>query len=207
MMGWDIVTQYANLTVRSALLAEQTGLIVFPTVVPERRNAWRVFTGLVLPQEIGLEALGNGWSYFWHPVQYRWKSGLTAGASWGVVENGFEIAPDSEHAGGRKSRQAVSLRAGYRPVQRGNVLISGITAGVRYIRPSGDDTDVSGSRLQQRTLVPELRFDLLWDRFAVTLSRNPGYGAPSERRRLRASVSVTDPGGIAYWAMRTASLR
>jgi hypothetical protein len=200
-------TQYVNLTARAALLAEETGLATFPTAVPIRRNAWRIFTGLVLPQEIGLEALGNGWSYFWHPVQYRWTSGLTAGASWGVLENGFEIAPDSQHAGGRKSRLAVSLRAGFRPLQRGNVLLSGITAGVRYIDPTADDTDVDGSRLQQRLLAPELRFDLLWDRFAVTLSRNPGYGAPSERRRIRATVSVMDPGGIAYWAMRTGSLR
>jgi len=56
-------------------------------------------------------------------------------------------------------------------------------------------------------LVPELRFDLLWDRLAVTLSRNPAYGAPQERHRLRAAVSVMDVGGIAYWMMRTGSLR
>ena len=206
MMGWDVVTQYVNLAARSALLAEETGLVMFPTAVPMRRNAWRMFTGYVVPQEIGLEALGNGWSYFWHPVQYRWKSGLTVGASGGVLENGFEIAPDSLHPGGKKSRLAASLRAGFRPLQRGNVLVSGITAGVRYIHPSPADTDTDGVPLH-RLLVPELRFDLLWDRFAITLSRNPGYGAPGEQHRLRATVSVMDVGGIAYWAMRTGALR
>lgn len=207
LLGWDLATQFVNLGVRSALLAEEPGLIAFPTTVPQRRNAWRLFTGLLVPQEYGLEALGNGWSVFWHPLSYRLPNGLAVSTAAGLLRNGFAAAKDANHAGGRKSRFVASLRAGYRPVQRGNPVLSGVMAGVRYYRPSSGDTDAAPSEWDGSYFSPELRFDLLWDRLAVTFTRNPGYGAPSERRDLRAALSITDPGGIVYWVMRSTALR
>ena len=203
-LGWDVLTQVTNLVARSALLSEETGLVVFPTVVPERRNAWRILSGLLFPQEVGLEALSNGWSYYWHPVEYRWKSGIALSATWGRMENAFPVFPDSLRSG-RRSRLTASIRAAYRPVLRGNILLTAVSAGIQYVHPSPGDVDARPWSSQ--AFSPELRANLLWDRLAVTVTRNPGYGALQDRHRLRASVSVMDPGGIAYWLFRTAWLR
>ena len=206
-VGWDFGTQVVNLGARSALLAEETGIVAFPTVVPQRRNVWRQFTGLVMPQEVALEALGNGWSFFWHPFAWRWQGGPMVSISTGVLRNGFAIAPDSQRLGGRKTRLTASARIGYRPILRGNPVLSSVTAGIRYVRPSNDDGDVSRSEVSLRHLAPELRFEFFWDRVALTVSRNPGYGAPNERRDLKVAVSLQDPGGILYWMLRSPSLR
>jgi hypothetical protein len=207
IVGWDFGTQLVNLGARTALLAEETGILVFPTVVPQRRNVWRQFTGYVMPQEVALEALGNGWSFFWHPFAWRWQGGGSVSVTAGVLRNGFAIAPDSERLGGRKTRLTASARIGYRPILRGNPVLSSVTGGLRYVRPSSDDTDASRSEVSLKQFAPELRFEFFWDRVALTLSRNPGYGAPNERRDFRVAVSVQDPGGVLYWMLRSPSLR
>jgi hypothetical protein len=207
IVGWDFGTQLANLGARSALLAEETGFVTFPTVVPERRNVWRHISGILMPQEVALEAIGNGWSYFWHPVAYRWPGGQMISVSAGMLRNGFAVAPDSQRLGGRKTRLSASFRAGYRPILRGNPVLSAVTAGVRYVRPNRADTDASRSAVHLKHLAPELRFEFFWDRIALTFSRNPAYGAREERRDLKVAVSVQDPGGILYWMLRSPRLR
>jgi hypothetical protein len=206
-VGWDFGTQLVNLGARAALLAEETGIVAFPTAVPQRRNAWRQFTGFVIPQEVALEALGNGWSFFWHPFAWRAQGGPMFSLSAGVLRNGFAITPDTLRLGGRKTRLAASARIGYRPILRGNPVLSSVSGGIRYVRPSRSDRDASRSAVSTKYLAPELRVECFWDRVALTISRNPGYGAPNERRDLKVAVSLQDPGGILYWMVRSPSLR
>jgi predicted acylesterase/phospholipase RssA len=207
LLGLDAVTQTMNVMVRTALLAEEQGLMSFPTIVPQRRNAWRVLTGLVSPQELAFEAIGSGSGYYWHPISYRWKSGFAWSVTAGVIKNTFARADDSTARSRGQARATASLLVGYRPVMKGNPLLSGIEGGVRYWMPSRKDEDARASSNRFVPVSPELKVDLLWDRVSVRLSQNPGFGSVEERRRVRASVSFNDLGGLLYWIVRSPSLR
>jgi len=207
LLGLEAVTQAANVLFRSALLAEDVGTIAFPTIVPKRRGAWRTFTGIVLPQEIAYEALGSGADFFWHPLAYRWKSGLAVSATAGIIRNTFASAGDSTGKSRAQSRAAASLLMGFRPIVRGSYLLTGVSGGLRFWRPSTGDRLDDASWNRFATLSPEVKLDLLWDRASVRVSRNPGFGAIDERRKMRVALSLNDVGGLLYWVMRSPSLR
>jgi len=204
--GMDVATQWLNFGLRTALLAEDVGVVAFPTIVPERKNAWRLLTGLVVPQELSLDALGNGWGYGWLPFAYRWRSGAAVDVGVGVERNGFASTPDGTTAGPRHTRFVVSGRAGLRTIMRGHPILSGVMAGARYVHPATADR-LDGPVPLDRRFAPELRVNLFWDRFALTLSRTPRFGFPGERQETRIAVSLLDPGGMLYWTLRSPSLR
>ena len=207
LLGLDAATQTMNLLVRTALLTEDLGFTSFPTIVPRRRNAWRVLTGLVVPQEIAIETMGSGSGYYWRPAVWRWGNGMAASATTGIIRNTFASAGDTTMRTRSQSRGMVSLLAGYRPMATGSPLLSEVAAGARYWMPSRRDDDARTGRNLLARWSPELKVDLLWDRLSVRLSRNPGFGAVEERRRLRASVSLNDFGGVLYWILRSPTLR
>lgn len=200
-------TQFLNFLVHSAMLAEETGGLVLPTIVPHRNAAWRIATGIVLPSYVEMQVLGRTWGVGWQPYAYRWHSGVSVSTRTGVTLNAFPSASKPNERTPHTTWFTAEALVGLRPRWRGILPVSAIEGGVRYWAPRDADRADGRALTVMSSLSPMLRVGLLWDRLGVAITAPPSFAAPYDPRHPQLSVVLNDAGGLLYWTMRSARLR
>lgn len=200
-------TQFLNFLVHSAMLAEETGGLVLPTIVPHRNAAWRIATGIVLPSYVEMQVLGRTWGLGWQPYAYRWHSGVSVSTRAGVTLNAFPSASKPNERTPHTTWFTAEGLLGVRPRWRGILPVSAIEGGVRYWAPRDADRADGRALTVSSSLSPMLRVGLLWDRLGVAITTPPSFASPYDPRHPQLSVVLNDAGGLLYWTMRSARLR